>query len=414
MVGKGQRSESGVPIGIAIFLIADIRGYTSFVQERGDQAGAELIGRFSQSVRDVVQARGGRLIELRGDEALVTFHSPREAIKAAIELQQGFRTDAEPGSVLPVGIGLDAGEAVPVEGGYRGGALNVAARLCSAARAGEILASKEVTRLAGKLDSVRYADRGEVPLKGLAEPVRVVCISTDAIAGVAQPSQGVHQDFESGGVHRVIVADDSTLFRQGVARLLAGAGFAVLGQAGNAEELLELVEADPPDVAVVDIKMPPTHTDEGLRAASEIRASQPSIGVLILSQYIEVHYAMRLIQEQPRGAGYLLKDRVTDLHDFTEAIHRVGRGGFVVDSGVVAELVSRRRTESPLDALSERERAVLSLMAEGRSNQGIRERLFLSPRTVETHVRNIFMKMGLEDEPDDHRRVLAVLAYLRS
>lgn len=215
-------------------------------------------------------------------------------------------------------------------------------------------------------------------------------------------------------VRRLVLADDSMLFRRGLARLLEAEGFEILGEAGDADELLRLVDGDAPDVAIVDIKMPPSYVDEGLRAAVEIRARHPTTGVLILSQYVEVHHAMRLIDEQPAGAGYLLKDRVTDLEDFVDAIRRVGRGGSVVDPGVVAELLNRRRAHDPLQALTEREREVLALMAEGRSNEGIRERLFLSPRTVEAHIRNIFMKLGLEDSRDDHRRVLAVLTCLRA
>jgi DNA-binding NarL/FixJ family response regulator len=167
-------------------------------------------------------------------------------------------------------------------------------------------------------------------------------------------------------------------------------------------------------VAIVDIKMPPTYTDEGLRAAEKLRALYPDLGVLVLSQYLEVHYAMRLIENQVSGVGYLLKDRVSAVGEFIDAIHRVARGGSVVDSGVVAELLARKRAVNPLDSLTSREREVLSLMAEGRSNRAIQEALFVSPRTVETHVRNILMKLGLRETPDDHRRVLAVLAFLRS
>jgi DNA-binding NarL/FixJ family response regulator len=219
---------------------------------------------------------------------------------------------------------------------------------------------------------------------------------------------------ESAPATRVMLADDSILLREGVARLLSDAGFAILSQHGNADDLLDAVRTDPPDVAIVDIRMPPTHTDEGLRAAHQIRTERPEVGVLLLSQYVETDYAMELMSEGAAGLGYLLKDRVANLQEFTDAVRRVAAGGSVIDPEVVSRLVGRARRASPIDALSEREREVLALMAEGRSNQAISEGLFLSPKTVEGHVRNIFTKLGLADTPDDHRRVLAVLTFLRS
>jgi DNA-binding NarL/FixJ family response regulator len=213
---------------------------------------------------------------------------------------------------------------------------------------------------------------------------------------------------------RVILADDSLLFREGLARLLADAGLEVPGQAADAEQLLALVDAEPPDVVIVDIRMPPEHRDEGLVAAAQIKQAHPAVGVLVLSQYVEVHYAMALVENRPRGAGYLLKDRVEDLGGFVASIERVAAGGVVVDPSVVALLVNRARRHDPLDELTPREREVLRLMAEGRSNQAISAQLFLTDRTVESHVRNIFLKLGLSPAPDDHRRVLAVLSYLRS
>jgi DNA-binding NarL/FixJ family response regulator len=214
---------------------------------------------------------------------------------------------------------------------------------------------------------------------------------------------------------RVVLADDSVLLREGLARLLAEAGFEVAGQAGTAEALLELVRVARPDVAVVDIRMPPTYTDEGLRAAEAIGAEHgPAVGVLVLSQYVEPAFALRIVGEGRGGIGYLLKDRIADVEDFTDAIRRVARGGLVVDPEVVAQLVGRRRARSPLDDLTERERDVLALMAEGRSNQAICDRLFVTQKTVEAHIASIFSKLELMPAPDDHRRVLAVLTYLRA
>jgi len=211
---------------------------------------------------------------------------------------------------------------------------------------------------------------------------------------------------------RVVLAEDSVLLREGVARLLREAGFEVVGQASNADELLLKVRSYSPDVAIVDIRMPPTHTDEGLRAAQEIREKYPGTGVLVLSQYAEPAYAMELLAESAEGVGYLLKDRVSDVNDFCAAVKRVAEGGSALDPTVVSQLVGRRRRDDPVSELTPRETEVLELMAEGRSNQAIGERLFITPRAVEKHVTSIFGKLGLAAAAEDHRRVLAVLAYL--
>ena len=213
---------------------------------------------------------------------------------------------------------------------------------------------------------------------------------------------------------RIALADDSLLFREGLARLLTERGFDVAGQATDADGLLTLVDAEAPDIAIIDIRMPPEHRDEGLVAALAIRDRHPTVGVLVLSQYVEVHYALALVEDRPRGAGYLLKDRVEDLEEFTTSVRRVAAGELVVDPSVVSLLVGRSRVHDPLDELTAREREVLRLMAEGRSNRAISAQLFLTERTVESHVRSIFLKLGLQPATDDHRRVLAVLNYLRS
>jgi DNA-binding NarL/FixJ family response regulator len=213
---------------------------------------------------------------------------------------------------------------------------------------------------------------------------------------------------------RVVVAEDSVLLREGVVRLLQEAGMDVVGQAGDAEDLLRKVRAHKPDVALVDIRMPPTQTDEGLRAAATIRAEQPQTGVLVLSQYVEEAYALELLADNAEGVGYLLKDRVADVERFVDSVRRVGEGGSALDPEVVARLVGRRRREDPLSALSPREREVLGHMAEGRSNHGIAEALVVTERAVEKHVTSIFAKLRLPASTEDHRRVLAVLAYLRS
>jgi len=213
---------------------------------------------------------------------------------------------------------------------------------------------------------------------------------------------------------RVVIADDAVLFREGLARVLEAAGIQVVAQVGDADKLLARVRADPPDAVVVDIRMPPTHTREGLDAARHIRAEHSQMGVLVLSQYVEPHHAMQLLEGGTQGVGYLLKDRVADVAEVVDAVRRVAGGGSVIDPEVVAQLIGRPRTRSPIQELTDREREVLTLMAEGRSNQAICQRLFLSPKTVEAHVRSIFTRLDLPVTPDDHRRVLAVLAFLRA
>jgi len=213
---------------------------------------------------------------------------------------------------------------------------------------------------------------------------------------------------------RVVVADDSPLLREGVAHVLAENDIEVVAQVGDPTALLRAVEELRPDLAIIDVRMPPTQTDEGARAAVDIRARYPDIALLLLSQVIEAQYALTLLSEHPHGFGYLLKDRVLAIDDFIQSVHRVAAGGTAIDPDVVSQLLGRRRTEDPVDELTTREREILALMAEGRSNRGICQKLFLSPKTVESHVHNIFGKLGITAAADDHRRVLAVLAYLRS
>jgi DNA-binding NarL/FixJ family response regulator len=213
---------------------------------------------------------------------------------------------------------------------------------------------------------------------------------------------------------RIVISEDSVLLREGLARLLEEAGHEVVAQSGTADDLLRHVPMHRPDVAIVDIRMPPTHTDEGLRAAQQIRERWPDTGVLVLSAYVEPGYAIELIGDSAEGVGYLLKDRVGDVEEFTAAVRRVSEGGSALDPAVVSELVGRRRRDDPLDALTPREREVLELMAEGRSNQAIAERLVVTDRAVEKHVTSIFQKLRLTATAEDHRRVLAVLAFLRS
>ena len=212
---------------------------------------------------------------------------------------------------------------------------------------------------------------------------------------------------------RVVLAEDSVLLREGVARLLEDEGFEIVAQTGTADDLMLKVRSYSPNVVIVDIRMPPTHTDEGLRAAQEIKETYPQVGVLVLSQYVEPTYAMELLSESAEGVGYLLKDRVSNVDEFTAAVRRVGEGGSALDPAIVSQLVGRRRRDDPLDQLTPREREVLEHMAQGRSNQGIANELVVTERAVEKHVTSIFGKLRLPHATEDHRRVLAVLTYLR-
>ena len=402
---------------IKTFLIADVRGYTRFTEQHGDEAAGMLAGRFSEITGDVVEAAGGSVVEFRGDEALAVFDSARAAIAAAVELQRRFAdaTFSDESLPLPTGIGLDAGEAVPLAGGYRGAALNLAARLCALAGAGEILASHEVIHLAGAVPGVTYEERGPVQVKNLTQPVRVVrvvpleddpaarfaVLGAESVMGTAGPKK-----------LRVAIAEDSVLIREVLVRVLTEAGCEVVGQSDDAEGLLAAVRKDPPEVVVTDIRMPPTHTNEGLVAALSIRSEFPQVAVLVLSQYVETHHAMELIGESPERVGYLLKDRISNVNELADAVRRVAGGDVVIDPQVIGRLLRRRREPDPLEALTEEERTILGLMAEGLSNHSIIERLSLSQDAVEGHIAGIFGKLGLRGA-GEHSRVQAVLAYLR-
>jgi DNA-binding NarL/FixJ family response regulator/class 3 adenylate cyclase len=412
---------SSLPTGTVTFLFTDVEDSTGLLQRLGDDYRAAMAAH-RQLVRDSVAENGGQEVDARGDEFCVVFTEAAQAVQAALSSQLAHAQHAWPGDApLKVRMGLHTGEPALEEGDYVGLDLHRAARICSVGHGGQVLLSEATKDLvAGGLDA-ELKDLGEHPLKGIERRERIFQLVATGLPSEFPPLRFADAQAEPVGGSasaeerlRVVLADDAVLLREGIARLLTEAGLEVVGQSGTADDLLLKVRSYEPDVAVVDIRMPPTQTDEGLRAAQEIRTTYPDVGVLVLSQYVEPAYAMELLAESAEGVGYLLKDRVADVDEFAAAVRRVAQGGSALDPALVTQLVGRRREHDPIDDLSPREREVLELMAEGRSNQAIGERLFITPRAVEKHITSIFGKLRLPQAPEDHRRVLAVLAFLRA
>jgi DNA-binding NarL/FixJ family response regulator len=356
----------------------------------------------------VIAQAGGREVDCRGDELFCVFDRPETAAAAAVEVQRAFAARPWPGDErVRVRIGLHTGEAESAEDGYVGIDVHRASRICQAGHGGQVLVSHEAASSLGSAAK----ELGEFEFKGLRGPERIFQLVADDLPADFPPLRNVR---EHDHALQAVIADDSILLREGLARLLEEAGIEVVGQARDADELMLKVRSYHPDVAIVDIRMPPTQTDEGIRAAQQIRAKHPETGVLVLSQHVAHTYAVELLAESAEGLGYLLKDRVSDVEEFTAAVRRVAEGGSALDPLVVAELVGRSRNDDPIEQLSPREREVLELMAEGRTNHAIGQRLFISPRAVEKHVTSIFTKLRLPAAQEDHRRVLAVLRFLGS
>jgi DNA-binding NarL/FixJ family response regulator/class 3 adenylate cyclase len=426
------------PKGTVTFLFTDLEGSTALVRKLGDDY-ARVLSDTRRLVREAVEQHDGYEVDCRADEFFIAFARAHDAVDAALATQRAFAEHDWPeGTSVRIRMGLHTGEPVAADDTYYGLDVHRAARICSAGHGGQVLVSRTTQHLlaSGGRDGVEFVDLGEHTLAGLPGPEVVYQLAGDALEREFPPLRAAHsQATEPDPVNfpvpdepplpppveatpakamRVVLADDSVLLREGVARLLEEAGFEVLAQSGTREDLLRHVAMHKPDVAITDIRMPPTQTDEGLRAAQEIRERFPGVGVLVLSQYVEPAYALELLSESAEGVGYLLKDRVSDLEEFAGAVRRVGEGGSALDPAVVNQLVGRRRKADPIEELTAREREVLELMAEGRSNDAISKRLFVTPRAVEKHVTSIFQKLRLTATPEDHRRVLAVLAFLRA
>jgi DNA-binding NarL/FixJ family response regulator/class 3 adenylate cyclase len=389
------------------FFFSDLED-SSGLAERLDVDYAPVLTSARELQRELVARAGGEEIDSRGDELFGVFSDPNAAAAAALEIQRSFAARAWPRDErVLVRIGLHSGEAQPAGGGLVGIDVHRASRICQAGHGGQILVSQEAM---SRIDAAAK-QLGEFEFRGLRAPERIYQLVVDGLPDAFPPLRNVR--IRERGLSAVI-AEDSTLLREGLARLLEEADIDVVGQAGNPDELMLKVRSYHPDVAIVDIRMPPTQTDEGIRAAREIRERHPETGVLVLSQHVAHTYAVELLSDSAEGLGYLLKDRVADVDEFTAAVRRVAEGGSALDPLVVAELVGRRRGDDPVGRLSPREREVMELMAEGRSNQAIGQRLFISPRAVEKHVTSIFAKLRLPAAPEDHRRVLAVLRFLGS
>jgi DNA-binding NarL/FixJ family response regulator/class 3 adenylate cyclase len=389
------------------FLFSDLENSTGLAERLGGVYPGVLADARGLLRRAVADA-GGREVDCRGDELFCVFEEPGAAAAAALAAQRAFAAHSWPhGEDVRVRIGFHSGEAESADDGFVGVDVHRAARICQSAHGGQVLASADAAEALGS--SVR--ELGEFEFKGLREPERVFQVVADDLPADFPPLRHVREHEQA---LRAVGAEYSALGRDGRARLLAEADIEVVGQARDADELMLKVRSYRPDVAIVDIRMPPTQTDEGIRAAREIRERHPETGVLVLSQHVAHTYAVELLSESAEGLGYLLKDRVADVEEFTAAVRRVAEGGSALDPLVVAELVGRTRGNDPLQRLSPREREVLELMAEGRSNHAIGQRLFISPRAVEKHVTSIFAKLRLPAAAEDHRRVLAVLTFLRA
>jgi DNA-binding NarL/FixJ family response regulator/class 3 adenylate cyclase len=398
-----------LPTGTVTFLFADVEGSTA-LQEDPRIDYAEAVTLLRRLLRDAVATHGGAETDAVGDEYVAAFVDSRAAADAAFTAQRALRDAPWPSDTeVRVRIGLHVGTPALGDEGYTGVDVVRASRIANAGHGGQIVVSDD---LLGGLQGIQSRDLGEHRLEGLARPERIHQLLADDLPRDFPPLRNTISMLGAG--ISVVLADDTVLLREGIARLLTDAGFDVVAQAGDPEDLLRYVAMHKPTVAIIDIRMPPTHTDEGLRAAAEIRNRFPGTGVLVLSQYVEAGFAMGLFASITRGVGYLLKDRVADFDDFASSVRRIAEGGSVLDPAVVAELFGRRRENDPLSSLTPREREVLELMAEGRSNQAIADRLYVTPRAVEKHVTSIFTKLDLPATTEDHRRVLAVRAFLQS
>jgi DNA-binding NarL/FixJ family response regulator/class 3 adenylate cyclase len=415
-----------LPSGTVTFLFTDVEGSTRLLQRLGDDYAAALADHH-QLLRAAFEENGGQEIDTQGDAFFFAFRRAKDAVGAALSGQRALAAHPWPAETrLRVRMGLHTGEPAVADTRYVGLGVHRAARICAAGHGGQILLSQATHAVLAddNLAGVSFRDLGEYQLKDLDRGERIYQLLAPGLpsefpslrASTSRPTTSAPPRPAHAGNRalRVAVADDSVLLRQGLCRLLEDAGFELVAQAGDAAELLREVHAARPDVAVTDIKMPPTHTTEGLDAAEQIRDSYPETGVLVLSQYLESRYAARLLESFPERIGYLLKDRISDVAVLTDAIRRISEGECVIDPTIVSRLMSRARQRGPLEELSEREQDLLALVAEGRTDDAIGERLGIESNQVDADIRSVFERLGLRGTPNDLRRVVSVLDFLRS
>jgi DNA-binding NarL/FixJ family response regulator/class 3 adenylate cyclase len=401
-----SRDDRRAPMGTVTFVFTDLVGSTELVKQLGDEGYAAILAIHRRIVREAFDGYGGREMDTQGDAFFFAFPRARDAVVAAATAQRAHgRQDWPRAATVRTRMGIHTGEPALGPDGYTGLDVVRAARIAAAGTGGQVLMS-DATRAIIDDDlpaGTSLRSLGVVALKGIdrPEPIHELLIGDAPL--VAAPAPRL----------RIALADDGVLLREALAAALERSGFDVVGQAGDVPSLLSLVEEQRPALVVVDVRMPPTHTTEGLQAAQQIRADHPGTSILVLSQYVELRYAIDLLRDDPAGIGYLLKERVMRIEELADAVRRVAAGGSVIDPEVVSRLLGRPREHSPLDELTRREREILTLMAEGRSNHGIAEVLGLEDKTIEGHVGQIFGKLGLEPGTTDHRRVLAVLTFLR-
>jgi DNA-binding NarL/FixJ family response regulator/class 3 adenylate cyclase len=399
MTGAG-----GLPGGIVTFLFTDMENSTRIARMLGEEWPG-VMTEHQTLLRSAFTAQGGHEVDTQGEAFFFVFEDAHDAVRAALDGRRALAAHSWPGGIeVKVRIGLHTGQSEPKDGRYFGIAVHRAARIMSAGRGGQILLSASTYGLLADDPpaDVDFRDLGERELKGLDRAERLYEVLPHDLLERRESAR------------RVVVADDSVLLREGIARLLADAGFEVVATAADADELLGAVDAQRPTVAITDIKMPPTHTDEGLVAAEKIRRDHPDIGVLVLSQYLDSRYAMRLVEHYPERVGYLLKDRVSDVAVLSDAVRRIAEGECVIDPTIVSRLMKRAREGGPLAELDDDEVELLSLIAEGRSDETIGERLDIDRGDVGEAVGNVFSKLGVQGSPDELRRIVYALEVLRS
>jgi class 3 adenylate cyclase/DNA-binding NarL/FixJ family response regulator len=427
-------SAPKLPGGTLTFLFTDIEGSTRLLKQLGERYG-DLLGEHQRLLRSAFAEASGREVDTQGDAFFVVFPRAKDALAGALSAQRALRDQAWPEDAeVRVRMALHTGEPAVMGDRYIGLGVHRAARICAAGHGGQVLLSQSTYAVLvdDVLPDLRFQDLGEHRLKDLDRPERIYQLvvpdlpadfpslkTLGEVHAGAIPFAGREQELVAGaeaavrGGLGVVIADDSVLLREGLSRLLEDAGFEVLGKATDAEELVRLAAQTRPAVVVTDIKMPPTHTDEGLVAAQQIRHEQPEVGVLVLSQYLDSRYATRLLEDFPERAGYLLKERVSDVAVLTDAIRRVAEGECVIDPTIISRLMKRQRESATIDELSSDDRELLAIVAEGLGDAAIAYRLGMEPEVASERVEDLLRRLGVQERSGDARRVLSVLTVLR-